>query len=120
MSHYYFSNFLKENNILFNNVPVWINEGIADYISKRLDNLDYDYTEFIEFDKLSDSNDWVKIKSGKQYIQSYYSINKIVSMSNESVITNLLLELKDHNIDEAFKNITGQDFKAFENTLKKN
>ena len=41
-------------------------------------------------------------------------------MSNESVITNLLLELKDHNINEAFKNVTDMDFKKFENTIKKN
>lgn len=118
--HYYFSEFLKENDILPKNVPVWINEGIADYISNRLYNLDYDCSEFIEFNKLSNSSDWLKIKSGKQYIQSYHSINKIVNMSNESVITNLLLELKDHNINEAFKNVTDMDFKKFENTIKKN
>lgn len=120
ISHYYFSEFLKENDILPKNVPVWINEGIADYISNRLYNLDYDCSEFIEFNKLSNSSDWLKIKSGKQYIQSYHSINKIVNMSNESVNTNLLLELKDHNINEAFKNVTDMDFKKFENTIKKN
>uniref|UniRef100_UPI0018AA1946 DUF5700 domain-containing putative Zn-dependent protease n=1 Tax=Clostridium sp. D53t1_180928_C8 TaxID=2787101 RepID=UPI0018AA1946 len=119
ISHYYFSEFLKENDILAKNVPVWINEGVADYISKRLYNLDYSCSEFIEFNKLSDSSDWLKIKSGKQYIQSYHSINTLVNMINESVITNLLLELKEHNINEAFKKATNLDFNKFENIIKK-
>ena len=35
ISHYYFSEFLRENNISSKDIPIWINEGIADYISKR-------------------------------------------------------------------------------------
>lgn len=118
ISHYYFSEFLRENNISLKDVPVWINEGIADYISNRINFLDYDNMEFIPFDNISTSNDWSKIKSGKQYIQSLYSINKIISNHSEDIIIDLLLELKEYDFNIAFKNIIGVDFSSFEVSIK--
>ncbi len=118
ISHYYFSQFLKENNILAKNVPVWINDGIADYISQRIQYFSYDNSEFIPFKKLSSANDWNNITSGKQYIQSFYSINKIISMSNETVIKNLLLELKNSDFNIAFEKVVGEEFPTFENNIK--
>lgn len=118
ISHYYFSEFLRKNNISSKDVPVWINEGIADYISNRISFLDYDNIEFIPFNNISTSNDWSKIKSGKQYIQSLYSINKIISNHSEDILIDLLLELKEYDFNIAFKNIVGVDFSSFEMSIK--
>ena len=118
ISHYYFSQFLKKNNISSENVPIWINEGVADYISQRIQYLNYDNSQFIPFKELANSNDWNNISSGKQYIQSFYSINKIIDMKDETVIKELLLELKNYHFNTAFKRVMGEDFSTFENNIK--
>ncbi|WP_195964617.1 hypothetical protein, partial [Clostridium cuniculi] len=55
---------------------------------------------------------------GKQYIQSLYSINKIISNHSEDIIIDLLLELKEYDFNIAFKNIVGVDFSSFEMSIK--
>lgn len=103
-------------NYTINNLEEIINVFGSYYIS-NLETDNYN-SEFIPFKKLSSANDWNNITSGKQYIQSFYSINKIISMSNETVIKNLLLELKNSDFNIAFEKVVGEEFPTFENNIK--
>ena len=103
-------------NYTINNLEEIINVFGSYYIS-NLETDNYN-SEFIPFKKLSSANDWNNITSGKQYIQSFYSINKIISMNNETVIKNLLLELKNSDFNIAFEKVVGEEFPIFENNIK--
>lgn len=116
ISHYYLDKFLYQNNILDSSIPVWFNEGIADYISNRIDNLES--LEYMPFNEIKSTIDWDNIKSGKQYLQSYYSIKKLVTSNNERILTQLLLALKDYDFNTSFKKVIGKDFADFEKEIK--
>ena len=103
---------------LYYDKDVFLSRFGRNYISQRIQYFSYDNSEFIPFKKLSSANDWNNITSGKQYIQSFYSINKIISMNNETVIKNLLLELKNSDFNIAFEKVVGEEFPIFENNIK--
>ncbi len=126
-SHEYFhsvySNFLEENNINIEKLPIWFNEGISEYIANKDIYYDKDL-DFISLRELSNDGDWEKNNTNNEntsaYMQSHYAIYKIINLKSSSVIKDIILGCKDKIFSESFENALGISLDEFEGNLKNN
>ena len=113
-THHVVYEFMEKNNIDESEVPIWFIEGISEYVS-NLGNSLYEPQKIIEFEKLTDYNNWNEsISEVDVYTQSNYAVSKIANQNGNIAIKNILLNIKNMNFNEAFKKVTGTEFKEFE------
>ncbi|WP_326514595.1 hypothetical protein [Clostridium intestinale] len=121
--HYIYSNFLEENNINIENLPIWFNEGISEYIGNEDVYADKDL-DFISLRELNNSGDWEKNNTNNEntsaYMQSHYAIYKIINLRSSSVIKDIILGCKEKIFSESFENALGISLDEFEGNLKNN
>lgn len=113
-THHVVYEFMEKNNIDESEVPIWFIEGISEYVS-NLGNSLYEPQKIIEFEKLTDYDNWNEsISEVDVYTQSNYAVSKIANQNGNIAIKNILLNTKNVNFNEAFKKVTGTEFKDFE------
>lgn len=113
-THHIVYEFMKKNNIDESKVPIWFIEGVSEYVG-NLGNSLYAPRKIIEFEKLTDYNNWNEsISEVDVYTQSNYAVSKIANQNGNIAIKNILLNIKNMNFNEAFKKVTGTEFKEFE------
>lgn len=113
-THHIVYEFMEKNNIDESEVPIWFIEGISEYVG-NLGNSLYEPQKIIEFEKLTDYNNWNEsISEVDVYTQSNYAVSKIANQNGNIAIKNILLNIKNMNFNEAFKKVTGTEFKEFE------
>lgn len=113
-THHIVYEFMKKNNIDESKVPIWFIEGVSEYVG-NLGNSLYEPQKIIEFEKLTDYNNWNEsISEVDVYTQSNYAVSKIANQNGNIAIKNILLNIKNMNFNEAFKKVTGTEFKEFE------
>lgn len=113
-THHVVYEFMEKNNIDESEVPIWFIEGISEYVG-NLGNSLYEPQKIIEFEKLTDYDNWNEsISEVDVYTQSNYAVSKIANQNGNIAIKNILLNIKNMNFNEAFKKVTGTEFKEFE------
>ena len=113
-THHIVYEFMKKNNIDESKVPIWFIEGVSEYVG-NLGNSLYEPQKIIEFEKLTDYDNWNEsISEVDVYTQSNYAVSKIANQNGNIAIKNILLNIKNMNFNEAFKKVTGTEFKEFE------
>ncbi len=113
-THHIVYEFMEKNNIDISKVPIWFIEGISEYVGTSGNTL-YEPEKILSFDKLSNEEDWNEsLKDAYVYLQSNYAVSKIANENGDSIIKDILLNIKDMDFDEAFNNATGMEFKEFE------
>lgn len=120
-SHHIYNSFIKDNNIDDENLPTWFEEGMSEYMANSSSFEDKELN-FIPLNKLNSDSEWVESvnKSGNNspYIQSYYTVYKMIKLYNENILKELIINCKDKTFDESFKVVTNSSLDKFEKILK--
>ena len=119
-AHYIYNEFFNENNINSELIPMWFQEGIAEYIGNTMD-LSEQPLEFISFKDLESNTDWKRNinTKGNQYLQSGYAIRNIINLKNEEVLKEITLKNKEMDFNSAFEQAMDISLENFENKIKK-
>ena len=119
-SHYATNDFIEKNNISKDVIPVWFQEGVADYISK-VDKSNGEELSFIPLSDLTTEEEWSKANENiltEPYIQSMYAIYTIVNLKDESAIKDIILTCNNSDFSTAFETVMEISLEEFENNLK--
>lgn len=123
-SHYAFSIYLYQNNIL-KPLPTWFDEGIAEYTAvyekNRIYSLDY-LRNPVDLRKLSTTEDFMNSFGSDigtedfydPYIYSYYMIDSLVDLRGKEFITDIILKSKERDFYEAFEEIVGVSIEEYQ------
>jgi hypothetical protein len=118
-AHYSYNEFLNENNIDSELIPMWFQEGIAEYKGNTSD-LSEQSLEFIPFKDLGSKTDWKRNinTKGNQYLQSGYAIRNIINLKNEKILKEITIKNKEMDFNSAFEQAMDISLENFENKIK--
>lgn len=99
-SHYLFDLFLEEEGLDQRDVPVWFNEGIAEYIRNRVVStfrVPYDFDQDLSYLDLHTQNSWNKAQSDADvYYQAQLGVEYIIGHKGDlSALSDILLDQKE-------------------------
>lgn len=121
--HYALSCFLKENDISRDNIPMWFDEGLAEYSSCN-DKFTDEQIDYVSLLKLNSRRDWSSIKNENKnsqvYDESMYAMYMIAKQNGENSFKDILLKCKELSFEESFKEIMGISLEKFDDNLKNN
>lgn len=122
-AHYKTESFCKDNKINSLAIPMWFNEGVAEYLSfqYRTDKANkVSLEKLIDFRELNKQQQITKgIQQGYDvYFQGYLSIKKIIELTGENSIRNIILDLDDMDFYDAFYKNIGLRVEEFQKLLK--
>ncbi|WP_040212840.1 hypothetical protein [Clostridium polynesiense] len=92
-THYYLDMFFKDNNSTLNAIPVWFNEGVAEYISMVSPIFSEGFPKkIIPFNKLYTDEEWSRaIEEGEDiYLQSHFAIFNLSDLKGVDIIKRIL------------------------------
>lgn len=115
-THFLINSKLKENKLFPKTIPLWFNEGIAEYvgISSRNGYIPETLETTI---KLSDINDIFNDDPDLFYNQSVVFVSYLVRNYGYEVIGSILDSLKKNNFEEAIEIVTGENINDISNKL---
>ncbi|MDU3521589.1 MAG: tetratricopeptide repeat protein [Clostridium saudiense] len=119
-SHYALNSFMNENNIPEEDIPIWFNEGIADYLADA-QKLFGEEMNFISLNKLNSYEDWINScnnENNEPYIQSMYAIYTLVNLKGENIIKDIVLNCKENSFNDSFNEVAGLSLDNFEKVLQ--
>jgi hypothetical protein len=107
-THFYFQKYLAENKIT--NIPIWFEEGLAEYIAVTMDGLKRsdDLREVINFELLNSKKDWANYRRehSQLYLQSHYAIIYIIENNDIDILKKIVDDSYKYNFKESMKNNT--------------
>lgn len=123
-SHYAMDMYRYQHNIL-SSVPLWFNEGVAEYISLYDKNRTYslDYLRYpIDLRELdNDDNFWNSLEEGIEgekfydpYMYSYYMIDSLTDLKGEEIIPSIILKSKEMDFYQAFEEEAGVSIEEYQ------
>ncbi|MEG1001902.1 MAG: hypothetical protein RSF37_00790 [Clostridium sp.] len=119
IAHHYYYKYIKDNNISDEKIPLWFSEGVAEYMSSdEVCNNNYNF-KFTQFTNIDEYDEWNSIESGMQYVQSLYTINKLVDIKGKEIIKNILVNTKEDGFSNSFEKAVGISLNDFEKEIKK-
>ena len=96
--HYALSCFLKENDISRDNIPMWFDEGLAEYSSCN-DKFTEEQIDYVSLLKLNSRRDWSSIKNENKnsqvYDESMYAMYMIAKQNGENSFKDIGLKCKE-------------------------
>lgn len=119
-SHYALSSFMNENNISEAAIPIWFNEGIADYLADA-QKIFGEEINFISLNKLTSYEEWINScnnENNEPYIQSMYAIYTLVNLKGENIIKDIVLNCKENSFNNSFNETVGLSLENFEKFLQ--
>ena len=121
--HYALSCFLKENDISRDNIPMWFDEGLAEYSSCN-DKFTEEQIDYVSLLKLNSRRDWSSIKNENKnsqvYDESMYAMYMIAKQNGENSFKDIVLKCKELSFEESFKEVMGISLEKFDDNLKNN
>lgn len=121
--HYALSCFLKENDISRYNIPMWFDEGLAEYSSCN-DKFTEEQIDYVSLLKLNSRRDWSSIKNENKnsqvYDESMYAMYMIAKQNGENSFKDIVLKCKELSFEESFKEVMGISLEKFDDNLKNN
>lgn len=123
-SHHMFNDFLKHHQIDANQIPHWIDEGLASYIGSigEIASASYNIREVVPFNEISDIKSWNESSEkngGQTYNQAQIAIDMIIFEKGKLALRDILLNTKNMSFDKAFEKVIGKSFIDFEKEFKK-
>lgn len=118
-AHYIYELYLSQNNI-GNNIPLWFNEGIAEYIGYNGSVVEYSPSWMQKTEKFTNMNadeDFQRLLRNEKYnpyLQSYYAVNTLIKDKGPSIITDILQKSKEKEFYEAFSEAVGMNIEKFQ------
>lgn len=122
-SHYLFDLFLEQEELNMREVPIWFNEGIAEFMTKRVitNTMMPGEGEFtISYLDLHTDGEWDQaLLTNNIYYQSYLGVEYIVgNQGNVSVLADILLNQKESgDFTQAFEKTTGLDLAGLHQSI---
>jgi hypothetical protein len=119
-AHYFFDQALAKEKIDIIKIPIWFNEGVAEYASYNGYVPQFPLTEITPFDTLKISPNWIKAleDNADVYTQSYYAVQILTDEFGEGIIMDLLRETKKtSSFEEALKKKTDYTYKDLERKI---
>jgi len=118
-THYKMNSFCKEKGIPITKIPVWFQEGVAEYTSSTLFLAKFENIKIQKiqnFRKLDDSKQMMEAESnGEQsYMQSYVAVRKIIELKGQDSIQKILINTKFMSFYDAFKKVVGLSIEDFQ------
>ncbi len=121
-THYKLNSFCKQNGISIFKLPIWFQEGIAEYagsslFSNKFKNLKI--RKIQDFRKLNNNNQiWESEDEGEDsYMQSYLAVKKIIELKGKNSIQEILINTKSMTFYNAFKKVIGLSIDDFQKLL---
>ncbi|MFR5266798.1 peptidase MA family metallohydrolase [Clostridium sp.] len=115
-THFLINSKLKENKLFPKTIPLWFNEGIAEYVGISSRN-GYIPERLETTIKLSNINEIFNDDPDLFYNQSVVFINYLVKNYGYDSIGSILDTLKKNNFEEAIKIVTGETINDISNKL---
>ncbi|WP_165442883.1 peptidase MA family metallohydrolase [Senegalia massiliensis] len=121
-AHYIWGLYIKENDI-YENIPVWFEEGVAEYIENNGVSVEYSISfeqNMEKFKKMNTREDFESLIENEDYNpydQSYYAIDSLIEMKGKSIISEILNESKEKDFYGAFFIATGMEIEEFQNVF---
>lgn len=121
-THFKTVSFCKDNYINLLAIPMWFQEGLAEYMSFQYseNNESKSLTRIKNFSELNNQKEFTKARLDGYtvYCQSYLAIKKIVELKGEKSIQNILLDSKHMNFSTAFQKDLGLNIEDLQKLLK--
>lgn len=122
-SHYYLEKTLEKLSIEPYKIPIWFNEGLAEYAGYNGKEVLIPLQTTVSFYDLINPGDWAnaleKSTEADIYTQSYYAVKMLADEFGEEIILQLLKETKAAgSFEESLKNKTGYTYEELERKLK--
>lgn len=125
LNHYIFDCFCKDKKIDSQNIPVWFQEGLAEYSTYLLTKETFraePLKKVKSFRELNTAKDITKaVTDGYDiYTQAYLAISKIISTNKANVIQNILIQCRSMNFFDALKKTTNESIEDIERSITNN
>lgn len=122
-SHYLFDLFLEAERINTHDIPVWYNEGIAEFMRSRIISnmrMPGERESFASYLELHTHDEWDRARlTNDVYYQAYLAIEYIVAeQGNASVLSDILINQQDTgDFSQTFSQMTGYELTDFHQTV---
>ncbi|MGV8982611.1 peptidase MA family metallohydrolase [Clostridium sp.] len=122
-THYKINSFCKENRVSISNLPIWFQEGVAEYTSSTL------FPNKFKNPKIQTIQDFKKLDKLKQilasedngqnsYMQSYIAVKKIIELKGQESIKKILINTKSMTFYNSFEKVVGLSIEDFQKLLE--
>ncbi|WKA59886.1 hypothetical protein QWY16_07185 [Planococcus shenhongbingii] len=119
-THYQSHLFSEENHLSINRIPVWFEEGLADFLAEdssywyELENV-----KVIDFHNLDSAMEFERAASRNfnPYAQSYLAIQSLVGDHGTEFIPEMLESKTTNEFYENLQELTGMEIEEFQNTF---
>lgn len=121
-THYYLDMFFKDKNVSVRSIPMWFNEGVAEYFAYASPTSYIALPEkIIPFKEITREDQWVKAFNPEEdiYGQAYSSIFYLCATKGEGIIRDILMKTIEKGFEEGFKDSVGITIEAFEEEIIK-
>jgi len=121
-SHYTLDLYIDKKD-LNHDMPLWFEEGVAEYIKNTGVLVEYPQDSTIKMEKLNKMNtqeDFLRLMIDKDYDpygQSYYAIDSLIEMKGKDIVTDILKESQQKDFYEAFSICTGMEIEEFQDVF---
>jgi hypothetical protein len=121
-AHYYMEKALEKMEIESLKIPIWFNEGVAEYAGYNGEDAKIPIDKVIPFDELRNPGSWANAledsPEAEVYTQSYYAVKILADEFGEDIIRDLLLETgKQNSFEKALKMKTKYTFEDLEKKI---
>lgn len=114
-THFLFGEYLKEQQLTFDEIPDWFTEGLAEYVAFQVEHalpqkysLYYNHFPFTEMQTLTNTN------VDAVYMQGFYAFHDLVTQFGTEVMAQLLTKYKDtSDFKIAFTQVTGMNYSTY-------
>lgn len=126
-THFRFDCFCEDQEIKSYKIPMWFNEGLAEYIAFKASSddeapIDIPVNRLKNFKELDKNDDITKAHfSGYlPYVQSYLTIDNIIDTNGANVVQDILIDSKKMNFYNSLEKNTDITIEEFQNMLINN
>ena len=118
-SHFLFDLYLKDNGLAIEKLPVWLVEGLADYMAFQIEHALPVATYEYDVLSLEQLNEWDSSNIRTVNLQGFYMVYDLIENYGEDIIVQLVDTYKNtNNFKTTFEKVTGESFDAFICALK--
>lgn len=121
-THYKIRSYCKANGMPTYDLPIWFQEGVAEYASSTLNKNKFTnpkvqrIQDFKKLDKLKQMMD-AEHKGQGSYMQSYMAVKKIIELKGQNSIQEILINTKSMTFYNSFEKVVGLSIEDFQKLL---
>ncbi|MDQ0482483.1 tetratricopeptide repeat protein [Guptibacillus hwajinpoensis] len=118
-THYLLSIYLEELDLSYYHIPIWFNEGIAEYVEKQQKGIPIndisklEYAELSKINNISQWNDYLR-DPYDPYFQSRSFISQLIRFKGTTIIQDIIQNSMNQSFRQSFKDIMNQSISSFD------